>query len=58
MHDTRFEIRMPAARRRELDELANETGLSSADLARIGIRWLLERRDVLLKMGNGAKEQA
>jgi hypothetical protein len=48
-HDARLEIRMPAARRRELDELADEAGLSAADLARLGIRWLLEHRDVLLK---------
>ena len=49
-HDARLRIRLPAAKRRELDELAADTGLSSADLARIGIRWLLAHRDVLLRM--------
>ena len=32
MNDTRFEIRMPAERRRELVQLADQTGLTSADL--------------------------
>lgn len=49
-HDARLEIRMPAAKRRELDELAADTGLTSADLARIGIRWLLAHRETLLRM--------
>jgi hypothetical protein len=49
-HDARLEIRLPAAKRRELDELAADTGLTSADLARIGIRWLLAHRKILLRM--------
>ena len=42
---------MPAQRRRELDEFADEAGISAADAVRLGIRWLLEHRDVLLKLG-------
>jgi hypothetical protein len=47
--DTRFEIRLPAANRRELLELAAETGLTSADLVRIGLRWVLTHREALFK---------
>jgi hypothetical protein len=50
MTDTsRFEVRLSAAQRRELAALADETGLSAADLARLGIRWLLEHPGVLLR---------
>jgi len=35
-------------RRRELAELADEVGLTSADLTRLAIGWLLERREVLV----------
>ena len=49
-HDARLEIRMPAASRRELDEFACEAGLSKADLVRLGLKWLLQNRDVLLKL--------
>jgi hypothetical protein len=48
-HGTRFELRLPAGRRRELAALADETGLSAADLVRLGIRWLLDHPGVLLK---------
>jgi predicted DNA-binding protein len=44
---TRFELRLPAERRRELDALARETGLSAADVVRLSIKHLLEHRDVL-----------
>jgi predicted DNA-binding protein len=48
MSDTaRFELRLPAERRRELDALARETGLSAADIVRLSIKQMLERRDVL-----------
>jgi hypothetical protein len=40
-------MRLPAERRRELDALAREVGLNSSDLARLGINWLLEHRDVV-----------
>jgi hypothetical protein len=49
MNSTRFEFQLPADRRRELDQLSEETGLSAADLARLGIRWVLSHRDVLLR---------
>jgi hypothetical protein len=51
--DARLEIRLPAAKRRELYELADEAGLTSSDLVRIGIRWLLQHRDALLKLPAG-----
>jgi hypothetical protein len=44
---TRFEVRLPSARRQELEALARDTGLSAADLARLGIAWLLRHREVL-----------
>jgi hypothetical protein len=49
-NDARIEVRLPAESRRELVELADAAGLSSADLVRLGIRWLLHNRGVLLKM--------
>jgi hypothetical protein len=47
--ETRLDVRLPAATRRALDALAADTGLTSADLVRIGIRWLLTRRRTLLR---------
>jgi hypothetical protein len=47
-HETRFEIRLRTAERQELSALAIEAGLSSADLARLGIKWLLAHRNVVL----------
>jgi len=44
-------MRLPASQRQELVALANQTGLSSSDLARLGITWLLERKDVLITGG-------
>ena len=46
--DGGFEIHLPQQRRAELAALASETGLSSADLVRLGICRLLERPEVLL----------
>ena len=43
MENERFEFRLSAGRRRELAELAAETGISSADLARLAIKQFLER---------------
>jgi hypothetical protein len=45
---TRFEIKLTAQRRRALDQLAHEAGISSADLARLAIGQLLEDRVVRL----------
>jgi len=47
--DTRLEIKLPAESRRELHKLADEIGLSSADLVRLGIRYVLSHRDALLR---------
>lgn len=46
---TRFELRLSVERRRQLAELAAESGLSAADLARLGIKWLLDHPGALLK---------
>ena len=43
MENERFEFRLSAGRRRERAELAAETGISSADLARLAIKQFLER---------------
>ena len=47
MENERFEFRLSAGRRRELAELAAETGISSADLARLAIKQFLERPEIL-----------
>jgi hypothetical protein len=54
-HDVRLDLRLPAAQRRELAELATESGLSSADLVRLSVRWLLQHPDRLL--GSGEEQQ-
>jgi hypothetical protein len=46
--DARFEMRLPAARRQELADLAAEVGISSSDLARLAISRLLARPGSLL----------
>jgi hypothetical protein len=48
-NDARIEIRLPEQRRRELVELAAEKGVSRADLVRLGINWLIEHPDAILK---------
>jgi hypothetical protein len=45
---TRFEMTLPADRRRALDNLAREIGTNSADLARLAITRLLNGRDALV----------
>jgi hypothetical protein len=47
MNDQRFEIRLSETRRRELDALAHETGLSATALARLSIAWLLKNQAAL-----------
>jgi hypothetical protein len=54
---TRFEFLLPAGQRGELDELAAATGLSVADLARLGIGWVIKRRDVLVNGREGEPAQ-
>ena len=46
-NEARFEFRLAKDRRRELAELAAETGISSADLARLAIKQFLERPEIL-----------
>ena len=50
MKSTRFEIRLTPERRRGLEDLAREVGLS-CDLARLGIGWLLAHPGALLGGG-------
>jgi hypothetical protein len=45
---TRFQIKMSANQRRRLEELAQETGVSAADLVRLGACWVLQNRNVLV----------
>ena len=49
---------MPASQREELAALADRTGLSSSDLARLGVAWLLERKDVLITGSRPVDEEA
>ena len=58
MNDTRFELRLPCAQRRELAELAQETGLSASDLARLAVRRLIADPGVLLVRGSDSGERA
>jgi hypothetical protein len=46
--DARFEVRLSAERRRELAALAAQSGLSSADVARLALSQLLARPGALL----------
>jgi predicted transcriptional regulator len=41
---------MPVQHRQRLDELAASTGLSPSALARLAVRELVERRDVVLRL--------
>jgi hypothetical protein len=50
---TRFQIRLSAERRRELAELASEAGLSSSDIARLGIRYMLQHPHLLFTPDHG-----
>jgi hypothetical protein len=43
----RFQLRLPVVQRRELAMLARETGVSSADLVRLGIRYMLQHPEVV-----------
>jgi hypothetical protein len=47
-HDARFEVRLSNDTRQALAALADESGLTSADLARLGIKRLLARPGALL----------
>jgi len=58
MLDQRFEIRLSEVRRRELDALAAECGLSAADVARPGIGWVLRNPDALRGVGRRPAPEA
>jgi hypothetical protein len=45
---TRFELRLPAGQRNELEDLSRQTGLSVAALARLSIARLLAQRGALV----------
>jgi hypothetical protein len=45
---TRFQFRLSAAQRAQLETLAVQSGLSSADLTRLALQRLFEDRDVKL----------
>ena len=51
-----MDLRLPRAWRKELDALADEVGLSSSDVARLGIRYLLNDRDRLVKVVKNGNE--
>lgn len=55
MLDTRFEIRMPAQHRHDLDAYASELGLSAADVVRLAVRRLIANRDPLKPVASGAE---
>jgi hypothetical protein len=56
-HDHRMDLRLPRTWRKELDELAAEVGLSSSDIARLSIRFLLNHRDRLVKIRTVDRKQ-
>jgi hypothetical protein len=57
-NDTRFEFKLPAHRRAELDSLADEAGLTASDLVRLAIRRLLEERNAILQLQAAAMTNA
>ena len=54
METSRLEIRMPVSQWAELSALATDLGLSSADLARLAIRRLINHSEELLGGGSAA----
>ena len=58
MEQARFDLRLPLSQRRELAVRAAEIGLSSADLARLGIRYILQHPEVILRPVATADAQA
>jgi hypothetical protein len=49
MEQARFDLKLPLRQRRELDALSGETGLSRADLVRLGIRYMLEHPELFMR---------
>jgi hypothetical protein len=57
-YEHRFHVKLPAKTRQELTELAAEAGLSSSDLVRLSVKWMLLHPNVLLRPGGGEREAA
>jgi hypothetical protein len=53
----RFEVDISPDRRAALDALARELGCSSSDLARIGVSWVLQHREILIGGPGAPAEQ-
>jgi antitoxin component of RelBE/YafQ-DinJ toxin-antitoxin module len=47
---SRIDLRIPPRWRKELDELADEVGLSASDVCRLGLRYLLNHRVSLVRI--------
>jgi hypothetical protein len=57
-HSARFDLKMPPAQRQELAELAAEAGLSSADIVRLSVKWMLAHPGALLGGDRSAGDRA
>jgi hypothetical protein len=55
---TRFELKLPEARRAALESLADEVGVSSADLVRLAISQMLEGRAITLPAAARGNQEA
>jgi hypothetical protein len=58
MDKVRFDLRLSTVQRRELAALAGEIGMSSADLVRLGIRYMLEHRELIARPFNENQGEA
>jgi hypothetical protein len=56
--DTRLELLLTRSRRKALADLADETGLSSADLMRLALDKLLRNPSALLGRSGGDRKEA
>ena len=56
--DTRFELLLTRSRRQALAALADELGLSSADLMRLALEKLLQNPSALLGRSGGDRRKA
>jgi hypothetical protein len=57
MELARFDMKLPLSQRRELAAFAGEVGLSSADVARLAIRYMLEHRQLFLRPVEATRAQ-
>jgi hypothetical protein len=56
--DSRFEVRLQAHQRDELQELANDAGMSVAAITRLAVKRLLRDREALLHEGKRKEARA